>query len=195
LNTGYLFNAERALATEEESAAEADQGKNLYPINMDKVFYAGSIIIGEKRKGLVSFEDPTYGLKKQNDKKGKVKAKPKSKTKYVQLAVNDQLGGYTVKEVETDYITFEKGGKSIEKMLHDNNKTRIKPPARKKVVRKKKAPTASTRKKVKLGTPTKKSKTVQSRTVKKPKVIESRRNLSPNPALPRTRRLELPTSK
>lgn len=200
LNEGYLFNEERSLISDEDAIAaeNGDSGKNLYPIDMDKVFYAGSIIIGERRKGLVSFDDPTYNLKKKDkkkDTKGKTKVKSAKKTQHTQLQVNDKLGAYTVTAVEADRIIFEKGGKSIEKMLYDSNKTRIKPPARKKVVRKKKAPTKSTSRKVKLGTKAQQKSTTRSKTVKKPKVVESRRKLSPNPAMPTTRKLELPRSR
>ena len=185
LNQGYLFNAERFLSGEEEEtgAAEAELEETGPAIDMEKLFYSGSIIIGDIRKGLVVFEDPDFNLRqKETTRSAKARSKSTSKTKYAQLAVNDQLGGFSVTEVEADHITFEKGGQSIEKMLHDSNKTRLKPPARQKAVPTQKAVKTSAKKKVTLGSPASTSRTRTSttnRTIRKPRVVQSRRVRTP----------------
>ncbi|MCK5195752.1 MAG: hypothetical protein KAQ71_18205, partial [Desulfobulbaceae bacterium] len=124
--------------------------------------------------------------------KSKLKKRISTKKKYAQLKINDQLGGYTVTEVEADHITFERGGKSIEKMLHDSSKVRIKPPARKKVVSRKKT-SISSKRKVSLGTPRTKKKTVTSRSIRTPKVVQSKRVRTP--AGTTTRNIQPPVSR
>jgi len=193
LNKGYIFNEERFLASadpegKEEQVEELTDGVKL---DMDQLFYAGSIIIGDNRKGLVSYVD----LQAKRAKKkttSKTKKSSSSKKKYAQLKINDQLGGYTVTEVESDHITFERGGKSIEKSLHDSSKVRIKPAARKKVVSRKKRSTSS-KKKVSLGAPGAKKRTVTSRSVRTPKVVQSKRVRTP--ARTTTRNIQPPVAR
>lgn len=190
LTQGYLFNADRFLASEEKGE-QVEEVKDGVKLDMDQLFYAGSIIIGDNRKGLVSYVD--LQAKKTGKKTtSKKKKRSASKKKYAQLKINDQLGGYTVTEVEADHITFERGGKSIEKMLHDSSKARIKPPVRKKVIRSRKTSTSSKRK-VSLGTPSTKSKTVTSKRVRTPKVVQSKRVRTP--AGTTTRKIQTPVSR
>lgn len=180
LRQGYLFNEERLLASEEK-VVEGETGKEPeggVKLDMDQLFYAGCIIIGDNRKALVSYVDVQKEKAQPSAKKSTAKKKVSSKKQYAQLKVNDQLGGYTVTEVEADHITFERAGKSIEKNLHDSSKVRIKPTARKKAVTRK-TRTSSTQKKVSLGTPTTKRKTAASRSVRTPKVVQSKRVRTP----------------
>jgi hypothetical protein len=125
---GYLFNEERMIegaavdngdGTEEETA-----GLN---VDMDTVFYAGSIIIGEIRKGLVTYPSPKAA---PLNRKITVRqaAPPARERNYAQLAVDESFSGYTVVEVESDRIVFQKGAETIEKMLNDPKKTRIAAP-------------------------------------------------------------------
>jgi len=57
LNKGYLFNEERVLEGAGDAAGmeETGDGTDTLVVDMDTVFYAGSIIIGDIRKGLVTF--------------------------------------------------------------------------------------------------------------------------------------------
>ncbi len=178
LSQGYLFNEERLLASEvkvvEEKVEEPGDGIKL---DMDQLFYAGSIIIGDNRKALVSYVDVQTKTAK-SAAKSRAKKKDSSKKQYAQLKVNDQLGGYTVTEVEAGHITFERAGKSIEKKLHDSSKVRIKPAARKKVVARRTS-TSSPGKKVSLGTPSSRSRPVTSQKARTPKVVQSKRVRTP----------------
>ena len=179
LSQGYLFNEERLLASEpkegvEEKVEEPGDGIKL---DMDQLFYAGSIIIGDNRKALVSYVD-VQTKTSQPAAKSRAKKKDSSKKQYAQLKVNDQLGGYTVTEVEAGHITFERAGKSIEKKLHDSSKVRIKPAARKKVVARRTS-TSSPGKKVSLGTPSSRSRPVTSQKARTPKVVQSKRVRTP----------------
>jgi hypothetical protein len=194
LNQGYLFNEERFLASAdaEEKVEKVEEPTDGVKLDMDQLFYAGSIIIGDNRKGLVSYVDLQDKSVKKKKKTSKTKKGSFSKKKYAQVKINDQLGGYTVTELEADHIIFERGGKSIEKSLHDSSKVRIKPAARKKVVPSRKTSTSS-KKKVSLGTRGAKSRTVTSRSVKTPKVVQSRRVRTP--AGTTTRNIQPPVSR
>jgi hypothetical protein len=194
LNQGYVFNEDRFLASAdtEEKGEQAEEPTDGVKLDMDQLFYAGSIIIGDNRKGLVSYVDLQAKSVKKKKATSKTKKSSSSKKKYAQLKINDQLGGYTVTEVEADHITFERGGKSIAKTLHDSSKVRIKPAARKKVVSRKRTSTSS-RKKVSLGTPGAKSRTVTSKSVRTPKVVQSKRVRTP--AGTTTRNIQPPVSR
>lgn len=193
LNQGYIFNEERFLASADTEGREeqVEEPKDGVKLDMDQLFYAGSIIIGDNRKGLVSYVD-LQDKKAKPSTKSKSKKRISTKKKYAQLKINDQLGGYTVTEVEAGHITFERGGKSIEKRLHDSSKVRIKPAARKKVVSRRKTSTSS-KKKVSLGTPRTKSRTVTSKRVRTPKVVQSKRVRTP--AGTTTRNIQPPVSR
>lgn len=180
LNQGYIFNEERFLASAdtEEKGEQVEEPQDGVKLDMDQLFYAGSIIVGDNRKGLVSYVD-LQAKSVQKKTTSQTRKSSSSKKKYAQLKINDQLGGYTVTEVEADHITFERGGKSIAKSLYDSSKVRIKPAARKKVVSSSKRTATSSKKKVSLGTPGAKSRTVTSRSVRRPNVVQSKRVRTP----------------
>jgi hypothetical protein len=126
LNKGYLFNEERtiegAAGENGEDTAEDSTGPS---VDMDAVVYAGSIIIGDMRKGLVMFP-----LAKPAVPTAKLGAKqpapvPAKERNYMQLAVGESLSGYKVVAVDPDRIVFQKGSETIEKMLNDPKKNRI----------------------------------------------------------------------
>ncbi len=128
LNQGYLFNEERFLQGEVEAVAEeeAESGTEL-SVDIDTVEYAGSIIIGDMRKGLISY------AAKQAPVAAKIKVRSRSPVriksrKYAQLLAGDSLSGYKVVSVEPDKMVFVKGTETIEKMLHDPEKVRLAPP-------------------------------------------------------------------
>ena len=192
LRQGYLFNEDRLLVSEEQKKEDdkIPEPSDGIKVDMDQLYYAGSIILGDTKKALVTYVD-LQGQKVKTASKSKVKRESSRKKKYARLQVNDKLGGYTVTEIEKDHITFERGGKRIEKSLYDSSKDRIKPPTRKKVVSRKKVSTSS-KKKVSLGTPRKTRKTVTSKSVRTPKVVQSKRVRTPSRTS--TRNIQPPVS-
>lgn len=173
LNEKYLFNEERFLLGEKEEEAEneaaAANGSEL-SVDMNTVFYAGSIIVGDLRKGLISYTDnkaPTATASKDRKKT----PTPLQTKKYAQLVAGDSLSGYKVDTVDPDRIIFKKGTETIEKLLNDPEKERLKPPPppKKTVVR-----NTSTARQGRTTAPTR--KVVQSsRTVRPAKTVTSRR--------------------
>ncbi|MCJ7600597.1 MAG: hypothetical protein MUO63_03735 [Desulfobulbaceae bacterium] len=170
LNKGYLFNEERMIegaAGENGDGTEEDSTEPF--VDMDTVFYAGSIIIGEMRKGLVMFPPAKAPFPTRRTTAKQAPAPPKER-KYAQLGVGDSFSGYKVVAVEPERIVFQKGPDTIEKILNDPNKTRIAappPPPKERG----KIPTAVTSKtkrvqldKAKTGSPGQSSGTVKSTT-------------------------------
>jgi hypothetical protein len=135
LNKGYLFNEERSLegAADAAGADETEEGAADSPVvDMETVFYAGSIIIGETRKGLVTFPTPAIPARKTvRPQKGAAPAAaaPQKQRNYAQLVAGDSFSGYKVIAVEADRIVFQKGEETVEKLLNDPKKSRIAAPA------------------------------------------------------------------
>ncbi|RJX33791.1 MAG: hypothetical protein C4531_04815 [Desulfurivibrio sp.] len=127
-NKGYLFNEERSIESAADGSGDGSgEDTASLSVDMDAVFYAGSIIIGEIRKGLVAYPSPRATV--LNRKITTRQAAPQDKERnYAQLAVGENFSGYTVAEVEADRIVFQKGSETIEKMLIDPKKSRITPP-------------------------------------------------------------------
>ncbi|MCB2181684.1 MAG: hypothetical protein KQH63_06655 [Desulfobulbaceae bacterium] len=184
LKKGYLFNEERLLVDDsavaeitEESPTEGDGPA----VDMSTVFYSGSIIIGDLRKGLISYSEAKAQPVKKTKTRARTATKPK-KTKYTQLVAGDTISGYKVVSVEPDRIIFEKGTEKIEKTLNDPGKVRLVPPApqKKKVVKKPTVKTARSKRvqldRAKRGIRT----TTTTRTVKKPAIKSSTQRGAPN---------------
>ncbi|MCK9294772.1 MAG: hypothetical protein M0P70_06775 [Desulfobulbaceae bacterium] len=177
---GYLFNEERMIegaaggnevGQEEEGAAAA------LSVDMDTVFYAGSIIIGEVRKGLVTYPAPQAAALNRKVTARQAAPPPARERNYAQLAVGENFSGYEVIEVEPNRIVFQKGADTIEKMLNDPKKTRIDaPPLPKEPAKTPTAATAQTKRvqldKAKTGSPVQSTRTVRSTTrpVPNPKI-------------------------
>ncbi len=165
---GYLFNEERLLIPEEdikeEEGSEAHQGIR---VNMDEVTYVGSLIIGDTRKGLISFPNKPQPVKSARSKtaqrsRKKVARRVIKKRNYAQVLVGETFSDYKVVAVESDRIEFSKSGKTIVKQLYDPDKKRLTLPKiagtlkkrstiNKSAVKKKKAVVLK-RKRVKIGT-------------------------------------------
>ena len=178
LDKGYLFNEERMI----EGAAGGNEGGQeeedtaALSVDMDTVFYAGSIIIGEVRKGLVTYPAPQAAALNRKITTRQA-APPARERNYAQLAVGENFSGYEVIEVEPNRIVFRKGADTIEKMLNDPKKTRIDaPPLPKEPAKTPAAGTAQTKRvqldKAKTGSPVQSSRTVKSTTrpVPNPKI-------------------------
>ncbi len=130
LNHGYLFNEERLISVQgEERFGEAKEVNRPGPtVDMDNVFYAGSIIVGEVRKGLVVYTLPRPSTP-QNRRMRPTQVDSRDKERnYMQLAVGTKFSGYKVIAIEPDRIVFSNGLESIEKKLNDPQKARIAAP-------------------------------------------------------------------
>jgi len=134
LNKGYLFNEERVLEGAGDAAGmeETGDGTDTLVVDMDTVFYAGSIIIGDIRKGLVTFPAAATPVRKtvRSAQTGAAPASaPQKPRNYVQLVAGGSFSGYKVIAVEADRIIFQKGEETVEKLLNDPKKSRIAAPA------------------------------------------------------------------
>lgn len=174
LYEGYLFNEERFLENEENMKQVVQKAENGTELSVDikTVFYTGSIIIGDIRKGLISYIPKQAAattkskITKKTPKKVSKKTSSRQKSiKYAQLVAGDSLSGYKVVSVEADRIVFQKGPETLEKMLYDSEKKRIAPPPlpKKRVTKKKTSATPSKRKQVELGKTTSSRKVQTSR--------------------------------
>lgn len=138
LKEGYLFNEERLLEEEEEEyPAEGDDLG--IRVNMDDVVYAGSLITGTIRKGLVSFLDKSKAAISKKRKSFRKLAGSSKKQQYARLVIGDVFSGYRVSAVEPKRIVFKKGDEEIVRLLNDPAKIRIKPkplPVKKKKITK-----------------------------------------------------------
>lgn len=139
LNEKYLFNEERFLQgeKEEEEPELKEASGNELNVDIETVFYVGSIIIGDLRKGLISYTENKTPTAVTSKSRSKTPTRLNTK-KYAQLVAGDSLSGYKVETVDPDRIVFSKGTEKIEKLLNDPKKERIKPPTppRKTVTRK-----------------------------------------------------------
>ncbi len=128
LGTGYLFNAERFLAKgTKPGKAGKGFGSN---IRMDDVVFSGAILGEGYKKAIVSYR--IRAKTAAQIKRAGPTAKAPDQAKTVQLEEGDQLGGYKVKEITSDYILFSKGSDTIKKTLFDPDKDRQKVAPRKK---------------------------------------------------------------
>lgn len=178
LNKGYLFNEERMIeGAAGETGDDTLEDATGPSVDMDTVFYAGSIIIGDLRKGLVMYPQAKMAVPTRRPTAAQVPVQPKERN-YAQLGVGDSFSGYKVVAVEPDHIIFQKGTDTIEKTLNDPKKTRIAapPPPRQEKGRTPPAVTSKTNRveldKAKTGSPVQPSRTVRSttRTIPNPQI-------------------------
>lgn len=138
LYEGYLFNEERLLESEDDEGetdtAPPDTADDELKVDMDAVYYMGSIIMGDKRKGLISYPEPKSKPSASVSRRGRTptrlptRATRSTETNYAQLVVGDTLSGYKVIAVETNRLVLQKGSETLEKLLHDSAKVRATPP-------------------------------------------------------------------
>ncbi|MFZ5765959.1 MAG: hypothetical protein ACOY4H_10235 [Thermodesulfobacteriota bacterium] len=132
LNQGYLFNAERFLPGEKDSVTPAEEDGEAgteVAVDIETMFYAGSIITGDVRKGLIVY--PALAGPATPAQKGEpvvAAASPQKPRKYAEIAPGDTVSGYSVVAVEADRLVLQKGEETIEKLLNDPKKERIVPP-------------------------------------------------------------------
>lgn len=128
---GYIFSEKRKIEKEpppgEVKPAVAEPG----PEVLDSVAYTGSLILGETRRALVTFQEPsqegpTPHRPTPPKRPGAAPAAPAQGTpQNKQLVPGDRLLGFVVKQIDPDRIVFEKGTLKVEKFLYDRNKQRL----------------------------------------------------------------------
>ena len=128
---GYLFNAERMLAGESPEESEGPTEIDLLSIDMEKILYTGSIIIGDLRKGMLSYSIADSSVKKtavasRRTTRRSPRRSDDDKTKrHIVVEQGRNFAGYKVVAVEPERIVFEQDGEKIEKFLYDPSKKRI----------------------------------------------------------------------
>ena len=128
---GYLFNAERMLAGESAEESEGPTEIDLLSIDMEKILYTGSIIIGDLRKGMLSYSIADSSVKKtavasRRTTRRSPRRSDDDKTKrHIVVEQGRNFAGYKVVAVEPERIVFEQDGEKIEKFLYDPSKKRI----------------------------------------------------------------------
>ena len=130
---GYLFNEERILARESAEESEGPIESDLLSIDMGKLLYTGSIIVGDVRKGMVSYSiaDSTARTAAATSRRSTTRStrtgiSVDDKTKrHIVVEQGRNFAGYKVVAVEPERIVFEQDGEKIEKFLYDSSKKRI----------------------------------------------------------------------
>jgi len=127
LTEGYLFNQERRLKSLEniEDAAADDP----LDIDIDEVRYAGSLINGSTRKGLIRYQEVREAVRTQIRRGARVSMANKRPTaqKWSSKVVEEgeTVSGYRVVSISPEAIVFEKGGSQLEKKLYAPDKERM----------------------------------------------------------------------
>ena len=130
---GYLFNEERTLVEEAEEGADEKESAALVSVNMEELFYTGSIIVGEMRKGLISYtiidaSKPAVSSRRTALQRVRKRASSQATKKIALIDEGSDFHGYTVASVLPEKIVFIRGEEEIEKFLHDPAKKRMAPP-------------------------------------------------------------------
>jgi hypothetical protein len=129
LHAGYLFNQQRLLAesAEEESPAGDSMGEEAsIPVNMDTLTYSGSIIIGNVRKGMVSFSTGETGTPALQSRRRTPPRAVTGKLEYKTVSEGEAFYDFVVAQILPDKIVFSRGGATVEKLLYDPQKERKK---------------------------------------------------------------------
>lgn len=121
---GYLFAADRKL--EDADFGEFGHGSQVTEetggAGLEQVFYVGSLIVGERRQGMITYREENINSAMARVRPGSRGAAYEEQTKV--LVVGDRFRGYEVTVIEPDKIVFTKGGEKVEKFLYDQNKQR-----------------------------------------------------------------------
>lgn len=132
LRQGYLFNEQRQLAEDSgEEGKNADESQELAStqVNLDTLNYTGSLIVGNTRKGLVSFS--ILQPEQSERSPGRIRSisrEQKSNTETAIVSENEEFYDLRVASIQPDKIVFTKSGSTIEKMLYAPDKKRVAPP-------------------------------------------------------------------
>lgn len=129
---GYLFSEKRKVEKEVPMADLKPAVVEPGPEILDSVVYTGSVIIGDLRRALVTFQEPSReaapggkpprpGTPRRPPSPEAAQAASQNK----QLRPGERLLGFVLALVEPNRIVFEKGNLKVEKFLYDRNKKRI----------------------------------------------------------------------
>lgn len=162
LKDGYLFNAERLLdldtEDEEDEEVKVDPAVSDAQVDIEGLEYVGSIIIGELRRGMVSYsltvsaqpearnanrslpdprqrsrstrQQPNAGQQPSLGGRGGSPKRSSGEMKHATVDEGETFFGFVVEQVLPDKIVFEKDGHVTERLLYDPDKERSSPPAR-----------------------------------------------------------------
>jgi len=131
LHAGYLFNEQRLLAEsaeEELPAGDSMAEESSIPVNMDTLTYSGSIIIGNVRKGMVSFSTGETNTPALQSRRRPSPRAVNRKLEYKTVTEGEAFYDFMVAQILPDKIVFSRGGTTVEKMLYDPQKERNKVP-------------------------------------------------------------------
>lgn len=127
VNAGYVFSEKRKYEKDAPpdaaKAAQAEQG----PDPLASVLYSGSLIAGDLRRALVTYQE----LPKEADRnrlptgRSQAPVSPQGAIQNKQLNQGDRFLGYVVASIEPDRIVFEKGDRKVEKFLYEQGKNRM----------------------------------------------------------------------
>ena len=123
LSSGYIFIEGRTIASKND-VEESQNGQQDIRVNINDVFYVGSVITDKYRKGIVSYPVSKTPAPTIKGRRVSSKATRQAKTEQAFLVQGDTLGGYKVTEVAADRIVFKKDNETIEKLLNDPDKKR-----------------------------------------------------------------------
>lgn len=127
VNKGYVFSEKREYVKTVPLAAGKSAQVEQGPDPLASLLYSGSVIVGNLRRALVSYQEQTRepALRRPTPGRGPAPAVSQGGVRNKQLHQGDSFLGYVVAAIEPDRIVFAKGDLKVEKFLHDRNKKRI----------------------------------------------------------------------
>lgn len=129
INAGYVFSDKRKYEKDDPAtaakAALVEQG----PDPLTTVLYAGSLIAGDLRRALVTYQELPKEAERRRSSSGRTQAAAaQGAVLKKQLNKGERFLGYVVAAIEPDRLVFEKGDLKVEKFLYDPSKKRMAPP-------------------------------------------------------------------
>jgi len=136
---GYIFAEKRKIEKEPPPGAVKPEVVEPGPEVLDSVNYVGSLIIGDTRRALVTYQEPAKdpggpggpgvpGGRRPapiGRRPPPPDAASQGASQNKQLVQGDRLLGYQVGLIEPSRIVFEKGEQKVEKFLYDRKKKRM----------------------------------------------------------------------
>jgi hypothetical protein len=97
-------------------------------IDLNEVVYSGSLIMGDIRKALITYQESTPAPQRAKNRRTRTPARKRTTKKtyrHKQLDSGEVFMGYKVAKIESDRIVFERDSEKIEKFLFDGSKDRV----------------------------------------------------------------------
>ncbi|MBU4262891.1 MAG: hypothetical protein KKC76_13630 [Proteobacteria bacterium] len=124
LSEGYLFNQERKIQSAETQEDMA--GDDTISIDVDEARYAGSLISGNMRKGLIRYPVATMPINRgARARVTNARRPPSAKWSSRIVEEGETVSGYLVVSISPGALVFEKGGSQFEKKLYTPDKERV----------------------------------------------------------------------